>query len=66
MEEFFFSKNFNFNIWRFLRDCKTTDLGLIFSTKNYFHTFSQVCLFNFNIILKAGFKNLFKKTVKNL
>ena len=35
-----------------------------FSTKNWFHAFFQGWLFNFNIIVKTCFKNLFRKTVK--
>lgn len=48
-----------------MRDCKNTDLGLIFFNKNYFYIFFQVWLFDFKIKLKTCFKKLFIKTVKN-
>ena len=43
---------------------KNSFRGLFF-IKKWFYTFFQRWLFNFNIILKTCFKNLFKKTVKN-
>ena len=36
-----------------------------FSTKNLFYTFCQRWLYNFDILLKTYFRNLFRKTVKN-
>ena len=64
LEEFFFQKNFFSRTWSFFHDSKTTNLGVIFFHKKLVLYFFQGWLFNFNIILKTCFKNLFRKTVK--
>ena len=37
----FFRKYFFPRTWSFFHDCKTTNLGVVFSTKNKFYTFFQ-------------------------
>ena len=61
---FFFRKKIISRTWGFFCDCKTTDLGLIFFHKKLILYFFQVWLFNFKIVLKTCFKNLFGKTEK--
>ena len=66
LEELFYVKNFFSRTWSFFRDCKSTDLDFTFFHKKIILYFLfQVRLFNFMIILKTCFKNLFRKTVKN-
>ena len=60
---FFFEKNFFSGLGAFF----TTEKALIwtpFFPTNKFYTFSQSWLFNFNILLKTCFRNLFRKTEK--
>ena len=52
----FSEKNFFFKDLELFYDCNTTNLDFL--------TFFQGWLFNFNIILKTHFKNLFRKTAK--
>ena len=65
LEIFFFEKKkkkmFS-RTWSLFHDYKTTNLGFNFSHKKLILWFSQGWLFNFNIILKTCFKNLFRKT----
>ena len=63
LEEFFFQKIFVSRTWNFFYDCKTTNLGIIFFHKKLIFYFFQGWLFNFDVILKTCFKNLFWKTV---
>ena len=64
LEGFFFRKIFFSMTWSFFHDFNTTNLGVFFLGKKIILHFFQGWLFNFNIILKTCFKNLFRKTVK--
>ena len=61
--DFFFSFPLT---WSFFHNCETTNLGVIFLYKKLVLNLFQVWLFNFSVISKACFKNLFKKTWKKL
>ena len=61
----FFQKIFLSRTWSFFHDCKTTNSGVIFFHKKLISHFFQEWLFNFNIILKTCFENLFWETEKN-
>ena len=68
LEEIFFQKSFFFQgLGAFFTTATWLIWASFFSTKNFFHkfyTFFQRWLFEFNIILKTCFKNLFGKTAK--
>ena len=62
-KNFFFEKFFFQGLGAFFS--KPLTWASFFSTQNLFYIFFQVWLFDFNIVLKTCFKNLFRKTVKN-
>ena len=66
LEGFFFDKIFFQGLGTFLATARRLIWASFFSTKRYFYFFFQGWLFNFNIILKTCFKNLFRKTVKKM
>ena len=64
LEELFFRKYCFQGLGAFFMTAKPLIYVSFFSSKNLFHTFFQGWLFNFSIILKTRFENLFRKTVK--
>ena len=64
-KKFFFEKNFFQGLGAFFVIAKPLIWASFFSTQNLFYNFFQVWLFDFIIVLKTCFKNLFRKTVKN-
>ena len=64
LEKFVFQKNFLSRTWSFFHECKTTNLDVIFFHKILILHLCPKVIFNFNIILKTSYKNLFRKTLK--
>ena len=64
LEEFFFFFFHKVFSRTFFHNCKTINLGVTFFHKKLILYFFQGWLFNFNIILKACFNNLLRKTAK--
>ena len=61
LEEFFCRKCFFQRLAAFFTTAKPLIWASFFPTKNQFHTFFQVRLFNFNALSKTCFKNFFEK-----
>ena len=64
LDIFFFRKIFSEGLGAFFTTEKLLIWAPFFPPKNYFYTFFQRWLFNFNMLLKTCFRNLFRKTVK--
>ena len=64
LEKFVFQKLFLSRTWSFFHECKTTNLDVTFFHKILILHLCPKVIFNFNIILKTCYKNLFKKTLK--